>query len=55
MDKAVNAEKAAKDIAKVAEEVRKIDDVQAAFLAGHVRGMMDALHMQAAGTEQAEA
>lgn len=45
-----NAEKAAKDIEKVAEEVRKIDDVQAAFLAGHVRGMVDAIKMQ----EQAE-
>ena len=45
-----NAEKAAKDMVKVAEEVSKIDDVQAAFLAGHVRGMVDAIKMQ----EQAE-
>ena len=46
MDREMNSKKAANDIKRVAEEVKKIDDVQAAFLAGHVRGMMDAIKMQ---------
>lgn len=50
MEREMNAEKAANDMKRVAEEVKKIDDVQAAFLAGHVRGMMDAIKMKSGRT-----